>query len=314
MTVMTEIPMREHANAASRRGGAPAISILVPFYRDDASALITALAPLARDPHDFEIVLFDDGEPDPELNQAICALIDGFELPMRLLTSVRNRGRAAGRNLLAGQARAPWLLYLDADMTPGDDAFLDRYHTAIATDVADAVFGGYETDEPDNPAHRLHAALSRTSDQHGAASRNAIGATAFCSSNLLVRAEVMRDCPYDEDFTGWGWEDVDWAVSASARFRLTHIDNPARHGGLQEATELLDKFRAGAINFKRLIARHPELANLPGARAARLLKRVPGQHWLRGLWARLSRSEGLPLRIRTLALKLWRASWTSEVI
>ncbi|WP_291845483.1 glycosyltransferase family 2 protein [Maricaulis sp.] len=314
MTVMTEIPTREHANAAGQLTHAPALSILVPFYRDNPIPLINALGPLARRPGDFEIVLFDDGEPDEALNQAVCAHIDHFDLPIRLLTSARNRGRAIGRNILAEQARAPWLLYLDADMTPADTTFLDRYREAMDAGDADAVFGGYQTREPDNAAHRLHAALSRAGDQHDAATRSAIGATAFCASNLLVRADVMQACPYDDGFAGWGWEDVDWAVTAAKRFRLTHIDNPAWHGGLQPAGDLLEKFRAGAVNFRRLLERHPELADLPGARAARLLKHVPGQHLLRGLWARLCRNEHLPLRIRTLALKLWRASWTSEVL
>jgi len=314
MNVMTEIPIREHANAAGLNLGTPVISILIPFFKDDPRPLLAALAPLTRQQDDFEIILFDDGQPDTALNQAVCDHINTYNLPIRLLTSVRNRGRAAGRNLLAAAARGAWLLYLDADMSPADDRFLDRYRAVITEASADAYFGGYETCAPETPALRLHAALSRSSDQHAAADRNKIGATAFCSSNLLVRSEVMQACPYDEGFSGWGWEDVDWAVTAAHDFRLSHIHNPARHGGLQTADALLAKFRAGAVNFKRLLQRHPELAGLPGARAARMLGRLPGQHWLRGVWSFLCRCDGMPMRVRTLALKLWRASWTSEAL
>ncbi|WP_323761010.1 glycosyltransferase family 2 protein [Maricaulis sp.] len=315
MNAMTEIPIREHANAAAKASAkAVALSILVPFYRDDATPLIKALAPLMRPCADVELVLYDDGEPDAELNRQICAIIDASDVPVRLLTSARNRGRAAGRNLLAEQAHGSWVLYLDADMTPPDAHFLSRYREVMAADTCDAVFGGYETDWPTDPDLSLHAVLSRASDQHDAATRNETGPTAFCSSNLLVRAAVMQACPYDDQFTGWGWEDVDWAVSAAGDFNLLHIDNPARHGGLQTADVLLEKFRAGAANYKRLLARHPELADLPGARAARLLKALPGQHRLRGLWSLASTHSALPLRVRALALKLWRASWASEVI
>jgi glycosyltransferase involved in cell wall biosynthesis len=314
MNAMTEIPMREHANAAGLLVRKPGLSILIPFYGDDPRPLINALGPMAERADDFEIVLYDDGEPDPELNRAICAHTDRFDLPMRVLTSVRNRGRAAGRNLLAGAARADWFLYLDADMIPDDGAFLERYRQAMADDVADAIFGGYVTADAEHPDQILHAALSRSSDHHDATTRNAVGATAFCSSNVLVRASVMRACPFDQGFSGWGWEDTDWAVTASNGFHLIHVDNPARHGGLQSTDELLAKFKAGAVNFRRLLDRHPELSGLPGARAARTLKAVPGQHWLRGLWAWTSRNNALPLRLRTLAVKLWRASWTSEVL
>jgi glycosyltransferase involved in cell wall biosynthesis len=314
MNAMTDITMRAHANNAASGAGAVSLSVLVPFYRDDPRALLDALAPLVRRAGDVEIILHDDGEPDPALNDAVCTHLETLDIPVRLLTSLRNRGRAAGRNLLADQARGAWLLYLDADMIPADDTFLDRYRAIIEDDTADAVFGGYVTSWPDQPELQLHAALSRASDQHDAASRAVIGATAFCSSNILVRASVMRACPYDDGFTGWGWEDVDWAVSAAQRFQLAHIDNPASHDGLQPAEILLEKFRDGAGNFKRLLVRHPELATLPGARAARTLKSVPGQQVLRGVWAWICKSETLPLRARTLALKLWRASWTAEVI
>lgn len=315
MNAMTEIPIREHANPAAKACSGPtALSILVPFYRDDPASLIAGLSPLMRAFNDVELVLYDDGEPDAGLNRRLCIDIDALDIPVRLLTSVRNRGRAAGRNLLAEHACGSWLLFLDADMTPADGKFLTRYRETMAADACDAVFGGYETEQPTEPELRLHAKLSRTSDQSGAAARNETGPTAFCSSNLLVRAGVMQACPYDDQFTGWGWEDVDWAVSAARHFKLVHIDNPACHGGLQTADILLEKFRAGAANYKRLLARHPDLADLPGARAARLLKATPGQHRLRGLWAHMTTSPVLPLRLRALALKLWRASWTSEVI
>ncbi|WP_083759537.1 glycosyltransferase family 2 protein [Maricaulis maris] len=315
MNAISEIPIREHANAATKaRLNAPLLSILVPFYRDDPGALLDALAPLVRPHDDIELILYDDGEPDPALNRQVSAHIDHLDIAIRLLSSARNRGRAAGRNLLAQQAHGAWLLYLDADMTPRDSGFLNRYREVINADACDAVFGGYETDWPEDHELQLHAALSHASDQNDAATRNGIGATAFCSSNLLVRSSVMKACPYDNGYTGWGWEDVDWAVSAARDFTLRHIDNPARHGGLQTSGVLLDKFRAGAANFKRLLDRHPELVDLPGARAARWLKTVPGQHRLRGLWSRMAASQVLPVRARTLALKLWRASWASEVI
>lgn len=314
MTVMIDNPVREYANAAAREARAIEISVLIPFYKDDPADLVRALAEQAGSKDDIEILLHDDGEPDPELNQRLMRIIAAMTQPVRLLTSTRNRGRSDGRNLLAQQARGEWLLYLDADMQPGHAAFLQTYRDVIASTQADAVFGGYETHWPDDKALQLHAALSQTSDQHDAEARNAIGASAFCASNILVKAEVMDAVPYDTDFTGWGWEDVDWAVRAAARFNLRHVDNPAAHGGLQDASVLLAKFKEGAINYKRLLDRNPELASLPGARTARLIGRVPGQGLLRGVWSRLSLMNALPLRLRTLALKLWRASWTAEVI
>tara|TARA_R110002073_G_scaffold6071_5_gene36683 strand:+ start:7697 stop:8641 length:945 start_codon:yes stop_codon:yes gene_type:complete len=314
MTQPSQTQFAELANTAWQRSDQTVLSILVPFYRDDPTALAAALNPLIGVRRDIEIVLLDDGCPDLALNEAVSRTIRALSAPARLLTAAENIGRSAGRNLLARQARGRWLLYLDADMQPGDDRFLEAYLDRIELDDFDAAFGGYETAEPDDQRYQLHAVLARTSDEKNAAARALIGPTAYCSSNLLVRASVMRGVPFDTGFTGWGFEDVDWAVRAARTHDLIHFDNPARHAGLQTTDSLLQKFRDGAVNYARLLEKHPHLAGLPGARAARTLGAIPFQGVLRGLWARLANSQGLPVRLRTAALKLWRASWAAEAI
>ncbi|MHA6289519.1 glycosyltransferase family 2 protein [Maricaulis sp. CAU 1757] len=314
MMMTTDNSVREATNTASTDPTPRLISVLVPFYCDDPEPLLRTLDRLNAGRRDIEIVLHDDGEPDPKLNGRLSRLLGRLDTPVRLLTSLRNRGRSAGRNLLAERARGEWLLYLDADMQPTDETFFERYRDRIENDDFDAAFGGYHTDWPSDPRLWLHAALARTSDQHDAARRTEIGPTAVCSSNLLVRRSVMRVVPFDEGYQGWGFEDVDWAVRAARRFDLVHLDNPARHGGLQDVDTLLAKFRDGAVNYQRLIERNPELARLPLARAARSLAFIPMQARLRGLWAAFARNAALPVRLRTAGLKLWRASWTAEMI
>ncbi|WP_417477100.1 glycosyltransferase family 2 protein [Maricaulis sp.] len=314
MTDTTQTSFSELANTAWQRSDRTVLSILVPFYGDDPTALAAALNPLIGVRRDIEILLLDDGCPDPGLNEAVSRTVRALSAPARLLTAAENIGRSAGRNLLARQARGRWLLYLDADMQPGDDGFLDAYLERIELDDFDAAFGGYETAEPEDRRYHLHAVLARTSDEKDAAARALIGPTAYCSSNLLVRASVMRGVPFDTGFTGWGFEDVDWAVRAARNHNLIHFDNPASHAGLQTSESLLQKFRDGAVNYARLLEKHPHLAVLPGARAARTLGIIPFQALFRGLWARLANSQGLPVRLRTAALKLWRASWAAEAI
>jgi glycosyltransferase involved in cell wall biosynthesis len=314
VTPMPAIHIEEIANAAAGCGDDVVLSVLIPFYGDDPTRLAASLNALIGTRKTVEILLLDDGSPETTLNAGVARTVRALSAPARLLTSTRNMGRSSGRNLLAAKARGRWLLYLDADMQPGNDAFLQAYLERIESDDFDAAFGGYETVQPDDPVFDVHAALSRASDHTDAEAREHIGATAFCSSNLLVRARVMRDVRFDESFTGWGWEDVDWAVRAARAHRLVHLDNPAWHDGLQGADGLLSKFRAGAVNYARLLEKHPQLARLPGARAARTLAAIPLQRAMRGVFADLVRSQRLPMKVRTTALKLWRASWTAEAI
>jgi glycosyltransferase involved in cell wall biosynthesis len=314
VTATQAIIAEETSNAAASRRDDVLLSILIPFYRDDPTRLAASLNALIGARKDVEILMLDDGSHDTALNAQVTRTVRALSAPARLVTAARNVGRSAGRNLLAAKARGRWLLYLDADMRPGTDAFLQAYMERIEQDDFDAAFGGYETADAEDPAHDVHAALSRVSDHTDASARDMVGATAFCSSNLLVRAGVMRDVRFDENFTGWGWEDVDWAVRAARVHRLIHLDNPAWHEGLQPADSLLSKFRAGAVNYARLLEKHPQLAKLPGARAARTLAAIPLQRSMRGVFADLVRSPRLPMKVRTTALKLWRASWTAEAM
>ena len=304
----------ETPNAARADAGEISLSILIPFYKDDPTPLAAALNAQIGARRDIEILLYDDGRPDPALNAAVARCVRALSAPAVLLTGEVNRGRSAGRNTLAAAARGSWLLYLDADMRPAGESFLAGW-LEIADEIsADAVFGGFESEAPKDPDQALHAAVTRRSDEHGAEMRERIGPTAFCGSNLLVRAEAMRACPFDESFAGWGYEDTEWAVRAAKRYSLTHADNPARHGGLSATDGLLAKYRAGANNYARLLALHPELADLPLARTARALQFLPLRTVLKRLSGELARSRFAPMRLRIAALKFWRAFWCAEVM
>ena len=304
----------DFSNRAALNTSRADISVLIPFYKDDPRPLLQALSgEIAAGELAVEIVLFDDGEPDAALNSAVAEAVEKLPVAARLLTARKNVGRAAGRNRLASAAIGDWQLFLDADMTV-PDGFLARWLEFIEGFEFDAAFGGYTADPVADRSHHLHAALARSSDENNADVRNAIGATAFCTSNLLARAGLMRRVGFDEHFTGWGWEDVDWAVRADKDGILVHFDNPAGHSGWQSPDILLRKFRDAAVNYARLLEKHPDLAHLPSAKAARILKAIPGQALLRGVWALMAQSPVAPMKARTLALKLWRASWAADAI
>ena len=301
----------ETVNAAANSAGAPRLSVLVPFYRDDARALLSAFEREAGD--GTEMVLFDAGCPDERLNAETAQAVLACPRPARLVTARSNLGRAGARNALARRARGAWLLYLDADMVlPA--GFFARWQEIAGKAEFDAAFGGFDLIAGEAREHRVHAALARAGDVAPAAARTARGASAVCSSNLLVRAGLMRTVPFDEGFTGWGWEDVDWAVRASKAGRLVHVDNPAVHAGLQPVEGLLSKFAAGGANFARFLVRNPEMSALPGARAAALVKRTRLASPVRRLSAAAARSTALPVRLRVLALKLYRAACAAEAL
>lgn len=288
----------------------PALSILVPFHGDDPSALMTALA--AQMDGRAELVLFDDGSPDSAVFDRLTKA--ATSLPqVRVLRSPANLGRSGARNALCKAAKGEWLLYLDADMTL-PEGFLARWLELIRAGDFDAAYGGYTLPADAARAHPVHAGLARAGDVISAEEREDRGASAFAGSNLAVRARLMAKTPFDEGYQGWGWEDVDWAVRASKTARLAHVDNPAGHGGLQRVDRLIAKFGEGGANYARFLARHPEQAALPGARLARLIAALRLTGLVMALTPPMARSAILPVRLRVLALKAYKAGAAAKAL
>lgn len=283
----------------------PVLSVLIPFYKDDPRPLLKALSKQAG--RDVEVILIDDGCPDTALNTAVREDVINTSTAALVLSAETNLGRAGARNQLALHARADWYLFLDADMQIPEQ-FLERWKRVLATTRHDAIFGGYTPCEPRSKAQTLHAAFAAASDAPDAATRTNHGAVAVCSSNLAVRCRLYENVPFDEGYSGWGWEDVDWALSANERGDLGHEDVQASHDGLQTVDALIDKFDAAGVNFARLLTRHPEYASRPGAKLANLVRRSRLGPMIRPLTKAMARQESLPMAIRVSALKMFRAA------
>ena len=292
----------------------PALSILIPFFKDDASALVSALA-TQKTSEPIEIIVVDDGTGDPVLTSRLQSLTTELPAAICLITSAKNGGRAAARNRLQQAARSDWLLFLDADMRPVSQNFLHTYLSEIERNRADIIFGGFTVEsQSEDKSGALHRALSAVSDCLPLKERQAAGPQYVASSNLCLRKSVITENPFDNGFVGWGWEDSEWAARVSKSYTLIHIDNPALHLGLENEDTLLKRLQLSGPNYARFTDKHPELAKtLTLYRLSKRLRKVPGQKFGRPILRRLVKSNA-PMRARLIALKLWRASWYAEAL
>jgi len=300
----------------------PALSVLIPFFRDDPTSLISRLdAEAARLGGRIELVTLDDGGGDAVLTRRVALQIETLAAPACLVAIDRNQGRAPGRNRLAAHARGRHLLFLDSDMAPDRDDFLARYlelidHNPIDGGDPAVVFGGFSMMQvPRATRYALHRALALRGECLDAAERRLKPEKYVFTSNLLVRRDVFEAEAFDESFSGWGWEDVEWGMRVLRRFGVVHIDNSATHLGLDTPAALAGKYEQSAGNFARVIARHPDIVSrYPSYRLARKLKQLPALKAWRGLlkWAALH--PVAPLTARVLALKAYRAALYAEVV
>ena len=288
----------------------PKLSILAPYFKDDPSDLITALDVQAQSLSGIEIIIYDDGTSDAALTSKLDNIIPELTTPTQAIIAAGNTGRSSARNRLQDAARADWILFLDADMRPVREDFLKNYLQLITYDKADVIFGGFTVEDKTADKDReLHRALSHISDCLPLAERQAKGPQFVASSNLCMRKSVLETESFDDKFTGWGWEDSEWAARIAKRFTLLHAHNPALHLGLETTDTLLKRFATSGPNYLRFTQKHPDLAQtLSLFRISKKLGKIPAQSMMRPVLKAIIKAHGLPIKLRLNALKLWRAS------
>lgn len=292
------------------------LSIVTPVYKNDPSALFDALRQELHGSNyseKCEIVIVDDGSNIQELSDKLQAEVQALEVPTTLITFGQNKGRSKARNALIENSIGEYLLFLDSDMLPDSKDFIAKWLLYIATQSPEITYGGYSILQAStDPKYALARALSENIDCMGHEERQKRGALAVATSNLLVRRDIMEKVPFDNGFSGWGWEDVDWALRAnSANYKVNHAPIPATHLGLDEDKILLEKFQKAGPNFKTITERHPEMLELSSTKIALILAKVP----LLGLFAPiiywLACAKFMPLSLRSKAARIWRAIWAA---
>jgi len=310
---MTSPAVETLTDNAAWAGAQPRLSVLIPTYRDDPSALLRAL----DDPSvHAEIIVLDDGGGDAALVDRIAEQVASLNVPARLIRLSHNEGRARGRNRLAAHARAGHFLFLDSDMLPDPQDFLTRWSALAQGENTPVAFGGFTLDQtPQRPEHALHRTMALKSDCTPASERAREPEKHVFTSNLLVRRDVFESVGFDEGFSGWGWEDVEWAMRVSRQHPILHVDNSASHLGLDTAPTMAAKYEQSAANFARVVATHPDIVSgYPSYKVAKALRALP----LRGVWRPWLKAfalmEAAPLPLRAFSLRLYRAALYAEAV
>ena len=258
------------------------ISILIPTYNDDCSALVTDLHRQASSLDiSYEIIVADDGSTDAAVvavNRKACQLS-----ACRLILGGENRGRAMIRNLLASEARYPWLLFIDGDLSVSRDDFLFRY--ASTDDDCDVVDGGIEIGEC--LAGNLRSIYEKAAEsQHTVAKRSLQPYHDFHTANFLIRRQLMLDHPFDDRFRHYGYEDVIFGKQLQqSGITIHHIDNPILFDRFEsnasfvekteEALQTLYRFRSELQGYSRMLTLVSRIS--PVAPIVRLFHRLCGR-------------------------------------
>jgi len=252
------------------------LSILIPVYNWDIGELLKKLSHQAEVVHDtypIEILAIDDGS-DEFYN------IESVEnsLPLVKYESFSaNRGRVAVRNDLIQRANGSYILFLDADMLPDSDNFLQCY-IEMAKSGNDIICGGisYQQVTEIDEEYAFYLYKSKKTEAVSASDRNQTPWRYLFTSNIMLRREIVKEVMFDHRFSGYGFEDVEWAIRLAASYSIIHVDNSCTHMGLMKKKQVLSRMSDSIDNYALLLHLHPrETAGSPASKAIKFLKILP---------------------------------------
>jgi glycosyltransferase involved in cell wall biosynthesis len=127
----------------------PLVSVVIPHFAQPRFVRYAIQSVVEQDYPNLEIVLVDDGTPDPDLAAEVARLAaEPWTRPLRFIRQ-ENRYLGAARNEGTRQARGDLLVYLDDDdlLAPG---YVSTLVTAITASGADAVSCAITTYDDDD--------------------------------------------------------------------------------------------------------------------------------------------------------------------
>ena len=229
------------------------LSILIPTFNYNVFPLVEKLHKQCRKINDldFEILVFDDGSDFfYKENEKVNDLENCYYTILK-----QNVGRSAIRNLLAQKAHYKWLLFLDTDVLPSSNNFIENYLKQIKTGCQ-VVNGGlkyYDVAPPNEELLRWKFGKKREalSIEKRLEAKNK---NAFFSSNLLIHKSVFDKVLYNQTLNKYGYEDLVFQKEVNRlNFKVVQIDNPVYHLKLDTSEIFLNKSKQSLQNLSFLI-------------------------------------------------------------
>lgn len=233
------------------------LSILIPLYNHNAVAFVKELYRQATEAGVlFEILMLDDqsDEEYKEVNAVLQTLpnVKMFNLPSRV-------GRSVARNFLASQARYEYCLFLDCDSETVDDRYITRYLPYCQGERVVVCGGTAYRPEPPDPQCLLRWTYGQRCEVRSAAERNKKPNACFSAFNFLIPKALFAEIRFNELLRNYGHEDTLFGFELSKKnIKVTHIDNPLYHVGIDSNKVYLEKIRQGVENLKMLTEQYDD--------------------------------------------------------
>ncbi|WP_124981162.1 glycosyltransferase family 2 protein [Nonlabens xiamenensis] len=211
------------------------ISICIPAYKDNPNPLVKSLLDQNKNLNAVkEILIYDDASPVPielEMDHDLVSITRGE----------KNLNNFFARRYLAQLAQSDYVLFMDADLLPAQEDFLQQYHQLIPTtyDIIHSTIS-YETSPPAQDG-MLRWKYGREREMR-TATRPDNNYELFVSACFMVKKDLFlaRTSATFPD-TRYGSDIFLSALWRRAGLQLFLMDNPVIHLGLEDNQSFLNK-------------------------------------------------------------------------
>ncbi|MCW0499138.1 glycosyltransferase [Riemerella anatipestifer] len=234
------------------------ISICIPIYNTEVTTLVTALKSEIKENYlNAEIILIDDASDKyyQGLNKPLETFVD------TMVWLPKNMGRARIRNLFLKYAKGKYLLFLDGDGRVISNQFIQNYQKFITENKdAKVVYGGRHT-QKEEPSVEIYLRWKFANERENLPlfQREKNRYLSFQTNNFLIERETFSQCLFDEQLTGYGYEDLVFAKDLKDKgIGVFHINNPILNIDLETNEVYLKKVEDSINNLCLLLKNSPK--------------------------------------------------------
>lgn len=215
------------------------LSILIPVYNYDISELVLEIhSQLSKTGLEFEILCRDD--KSDKFSKRNKSIIESLAYST-YHQSGRNIGRTSSKQFLAEKAIYNWLLFLDADVLPKTNLFIENYLACTKLNYK-AIFGGFTYPlQHQSEEGILRWKYGKKYEEVTSKKRNLKPHQLIISANFLINKEIFIIINSQINRKSYGLDNYFAALLKLNTINVLHIDNEVYHNGLEKNSTYIKK-------------------------------------------------------------------------